>query len=224
MIPTDAEIAALCAAIYMPTALIDFDHFDTGEDDGICWAIKNLPGFDVVVFRGSVTRLDWDRDSRALGQRTRVGQVHSGFWAGMEHVWSDLRPLMMQPAIITGHSLGAARAAVLTALMIADKVPPVSRVVFGEPKPGMLDFARIVETVPGRCYRNGDDLHHDLVTDLPLSFPPLQYVHPTPIIPVCAPPVGALFERLGIFAWHHMPLYAAALVTYLAAQAEPQAA
>lgn len=209
--PSDADLAALCAAIYKPTAPIEFDHFDAGLDDGVCWAIKKVPGFDIVVFRGSVTALDWINDLRAVAILTRVGHVHEGFFEGIEHVWRDLRPLLMQPAIITGHSLGAARAAVLTALMVADKCAPHSRVVFGEPKPGLLDFAKIVEPVPARSYRNGDQLHHDLVTDVPFSIPPLQYMHPTPIIPVHAEPTGDMFSRLGAFAYHHVELYEAAL-------------
>ena len=209
--PDDALIASYCGMIYKPTALIDFDHFDAGEDDGVCWAIKKLPGFDLVIFRGSVTALDWMRDLRALATRTRVGHVHIGFWAGMEHVWGDLRPLLTQPAIVAGHSLGAARAAVLTALMVTDAAPPVARVVFGEPKPGMLDLARLVAAVPGRSYRNGDELHHDLITDVPFSLPPLQYMHPTPIIPVFCQPHEDEFVQNGIFAWHHIELYETAL-------------
>lgn len=217
-IPNDALIASYCGMIYKPTAIIDFERFDAGEDDGVCWAIKKLPGVDLVVFRGSVTSLDWVRDLRALATGTRVGHVHIGFWAGMEHVWSDLRPLLTQPAIVAGHSLGAARAAVLTALMVADDAAPLARVVFGEPKPGMLDLAKIVETVPGRSYRNGDALHHDLVTDVPFSFPPLQYVHPTPIIPVFCKPHEDEFIENGVFAYHHIDLYETALNVLLTQQ------
>lgn len=209
--PTDGAIAALCAAIYLPSAIVDFDHFDAGEDDGICWAVKKLPGFDVVVLRGSVTTQDWIRDFRAMARLTRVGHVHDGFYAGMEHMWADLRPLLFNPCIVTGHSLGAARAAVLCALMAVDGIPPVTRVVFGEPKPGLIDLAKIISGIPGRSYRNGDDVHHDLVTDVPFSFPPLQYVHPTPIVPVCMRPEGSTFAQLGVFAWHHIQLYSAAL-------------
>lgn len=222
--PNDALIASFCGMIYHPLALVKFDHFDAGEDDGVCWALKRLPGFDVVVLRGSVTSLDWIRDLRALARKTRVGHAHIGFHAGMEHVWKDLRPLISQPCIVTGHSLGAARATVLTALMAADGAPPVARVVFGEPKPGLIDLADIVRTVPGRSYRNGDDVHHDLVTDVPFSFPPLQYVHPTKIIPVCARPHEDEFIQNGVFAWHHIELYEAALMSHLAAASQEKAA
>lgn len=221
--PSDALIASYCGMIYQPLALLKFDHFDAGEDDGVCWALKRLPDFDLVVLRGSVTGLDWIRDLRALAIRTRIGHVHNGFHAGMEHVWRDLRPLINQPCIVTGHSLGAARAAILTALMVVDGMPPIARVVFGEPKPGMIDLAEILKAVPGRSYRNGGDLHHDLVCDVPLSFPPLQYVHPTPVIPVCCRPHGEEFEEQGIFAWHHIELYETALNVSLAQRSKETA-
>jgi Lipase (class 3) len=211
VMPSDSAIVALCAEIYQPTAAGAFDYYDAGADDSICWAVKRLDGFDVVIFRGSVTLQDWLRDAQALAVPSRIGHVHSGFYAGMEHMWADLKAMLSQPAIVTGHSLGAARAAVLTALMTVDGVPPVARVVFGEPKPGLLDFAKLITGIPGRSYRNGDSTHHDLVTDVPLSFPPMQFVHPTPIIPVCCKPTGDLFSTMGVFAYHHIELYHAAL-------------
>jgi hypothetical protein len=212
MIPTDALIASYCNAIYSPTAVIgDWDRFDAGLDDGVCLAVKKLPGFDLVVFRGSITAQDWIADFNALPIPSRIGHVHAGFFAGMEQAWAELRPLLMQPVIVSGHSLGAARAAVLCALMVKDGAAPAARVVFGEPKPGLIDLATLIKDVPARSYRNGDTLHHDLVTDVPFSLPPFEYVHPTPIVPVCAEPTGDLFQRYGAFAYHHMPLYQAAL-------------
>jgi Lipase (class 3) len=212
IMPSDAAIVALCADIYRPTAIAGtFDHYDAGMDDGICWALKRLEGFDVVIFRGSVTLRDWWRDFCALATPSRIGHVHTGFHAGMEHMWTDLKPMLSQPTIVTGHSLGAARADVLAALMTVDGVPPVARVVFGEPKPGLLDFARLIAGITGRSYRNGDSKNHDLITDLPFSFPPDEYVHPTPIVPVSAEPSGDLFGKLGMFAYHHIELYEVAL-------------
>lgn len=210
--PSDALVASLCALIYQPTAIISgFDRFDAGLDDGVCWALKKVDGFDIVIFRGSITLQDWIRDFRAVAMPTRIGHVHVGFFAGLEQVWTELRPLIDQPVIVAGHSLGAARADVLAGLMVADNAAPVARVVFGEPKPGLLDFADLIKGIPARSYRNGDARHHDLVTDLPFSFPPLQYVHPTPIVPVCCKPHGDEFAQLGVFAWHHIELYETAL-------------
>jgi hypothetical protein len=219
MIPSDALIVSLCADIYNPVALIDrtWDHFDLGADDGVCWGLKKLDGYDAVIFRGSITLQDWLRDlfvlplPAMLPLSTRIGHVHAGFYLGMEHVWQELRPMVSQPVVIGGHSLGAARASDLCALMVVDGVTPAARVVFGEPKPGLIDLAEIIKDVPARSYRNGDKLHHDLVTDVPMTFPPHQFVHPTPIVPVCAEPTGDLFSRLGAFAYHHIQLYQAAV-------------
>ena len=209
MMPSDAVLAALCASIYGITAPVGFEHFDPGNDDGVCWALKRLPGFDVVVFRGSLTFEDWVRDLAAAPVPTRLGHVHGGFYLGLEHVWGEVRPLIDQPVIVTGHSLGAARASIFTAIMVMDGRPPAQRVVFGEPKPGYADLGELVAAAPGRSYRNGDGLHHDLVTDVPYSFPQIPYVHPTPIVPVCAQPPAS--DRWGVFSYHHIELYQAAL-------------
>jgi len=213
MLPSDAEMASLCGAIYNYAGgpVVSWDHFDAGADDGVCWAIKRLPGYDVVALRGSFVFEDWIRDIRAAPIVTRIGTVHRGFFEGMEHAWGDIRPLLKQPAIITGHSLGAARAADLTGLMVKDGAPPIARVVFGEPKPGFQDLADLIASVPGRSYRNGDDIDHDRVTDEPLL--PLEYIHPTPMLPVCAPP--AADDPDIAFRWHHIPLYEAAVAPRL---------
>lgn len=212
MMSTDAELAGFCGAIYQPSApLAGFDHYDAGMDDGVCWGLKKLIGCDVLIFRGSLTLTDWLDDFRALAVPSRIGHVHRGFYAGMERVAIEAKPMLSQPVIVTGHSLGAARAAIMTAIMVVDGLAPIARVVFGEPKPGLMDLAAIVGKIPARSYRNGDALHHDLVTDVPFSFPPLQYVHPTPIVPVCCRPRGDEFEAMGVFAWHHIELYETAL-------------
>ncbi len=212
--PSDALIASYCALIYQPLAIISgFDHFDAGLDDNVCWAIKKLPGFDLIIFRGSITIPDWINDLRAIAVPSRIGHVDVGFYSGMEKVWTEAPPILTQPVIVSGHSLGASRASVMTAMMKVDGHVPVSRVIFGEPKPGLLDFSKIVECVPASSYRNGNDTHHDLVTDVPFSFPPLQYMHPTPIVPVCCEPTGDLFAKMGVFAYHHIGLYETAVAT-----------
>ena len=204
---SDKDLATLCGAIYAGSADA-WDHFDPGDDDdAVCWALKKLDGYDAIVFRGSDTFKDWIRDLRAAPIPTRLGQVHAGFYAGMEKTWAEIRAMQSQPLIVTGHSLGAARAGVLCGLAILDGTTPAARVVFGEPKPGFSDLAKITNAAPGRSYRNGDNRHHDPVPDVPFSFPPFEYVHPTPIIPVCDVPTGDLFARLGIFSWHHVQHY-----------------
>jgi hypothetical protein len=212
MLPTDADLAALCAGVYAYEGelVIPWDHFDPGLDDGVCWALKRLPGYDVVVLRGSKILPDWFRDIRAFPILTRIGHVHEGFFLGMEKMLSELRPLIQHPVVVTGHSLGAARASHLVALMVKDGVPPVLRVVFGEPKPGFQDHADIVATIDGRSYRNGDDADHDRVTDEALA---RGWVRATPVIPVCSPPPPGDPDLA--FRWHHMQLYQAAVTPNL---------
>lgn len=211
MLPTHAVIAGLCLGIYRYTDCppVAFDVFDDGADDGVCWALKKLPDVDVVVLRGSTTPHDWTDDFTALPIPTRVGMVHAGFHDGLEHMWADVRPHLTQPVIVTGHSLGAARASILTALMIKDGVPPRSRVVFGEPRPGLASHADIVGRCPGWSYCNGYGGHHDLVTDVPFPLPGCEFTRASPLIPLSEPPAPG--DPWGIFAFHHMQLYAAAL-------------
>jgi hypothetical protein len=84
------------------------------------------------------------------------------------------------------------------------------RVCFGEPKPGEQQFADILAKLDGSasyCNRIGT-LQHDRVTDLAYSVPllGLNLIHPTPLLFVSAAP--AANDPDGVFALHHMPLYA----------------
>lgn len=67
--------------------------------------------------------------------------------------------------------------------------------MFGEPKPGLLDFAERVKSVPGRSYRNGDDRHHDLVAVF-LSAAAIRAPDPDR----AGVPQGDEFSQLGAFA------------------------
>lgn len=210
---TNIDCVNLCAAIYagVPT---DWDHYDPGDaGDRVCWGIKRIGNEAAVVFRGSITLIDWLRDLMAVANpfsHDDIGPVHPGFLSGMRTVQRELGGLIDKktPLTITGHSLGAGRAGILAGLMVTDGWTPAARIVFGEPKPGFMQLADILRAVPiNRSYRNGGDLHHDLVTDVPFSAPPEEFVHPTPVIPLCAEPTGDWFSRMGVFAWHHVQLY-----------------
>lgn len=216
---SDAQIADLVAASYLPPdqSGVVWDHFDPGESgDKVRWGVKRIGADVAVILPGSRTLLDWLRDLTAIADpfhHDDVGPVHPGFLSGMRTVERELGGMVdkTSPIFIGGHSLGAGRGGILAGFLVLAYWNVAARVVFGEPKPGFAQLAEIIKGVPGRSYRNGDDKHHDLVTDVPFSFPPEQFVHPTPIIPVCARPAAGLFSEYGPFAWHHMPLYQAAL-------------
>jgi hypothetical protein len=213
----DGDIANLLLALYSyPNSQVSWDHLDDGtQDDEICWAVKQVGETDVVCLRGSTTFKDWTRDFNAWAnpfKPTNIGHVHPGFWLGMEQMWGELRlkrTVSARPMILAGHSLGAARASILTGLMVRDNLAPALRVVCGEPKPGFADFANLIAKVPARSYCVGDDLGHDLITEVPFSFPPENYIHPVSLISVKASPQR--HDEWGPFKYHHMELYQEAL-------------
>lgn len=215
MLPSDVDLVNLCAEIYQEGG--SWDYLDKGEDDNIYWALKKYDGCDVIVLRGSITAHDWYEDLRAVPIKTRIGTVHEGFYDGMEHMWSDVVSMLTQPVMVTGHSLAAARADILTAIMVVDKKPPIRRVVFGEPRPGLSDLAKFVCEVDGPTYRNGDAHGYDRVCDVPFKlFGPFDFVHPKPHMQVTALPTGNVFQREGLFAFHHVQLYQAAVAAHFA--------
>ena len=216
---TDAAIAALTNGIYAypGDAPILWDHLEKpAQDDGICFGIKRLGEVDVIVLRGSTTPEDWRRDFDCFANpcdHSFLGPVHPGFLAGMEDAWKVMRPMLGPNVIVTGHSLGAGRAAILTGLMLRDdgELKPMARVVFGEPRPGFSHLGKILSGVPARSYRNRDGIFHDLITDVPFKIGFEQYRHPCQLTDVCQPPNLPLIEQWGPFAWHSMPLYLQAL-------------
>lgn len=217
--PSDVDLVNLSAEIYTNTS--GWDYLDHGLDDGIFWALRKLDGCDVIVFRGSIVALDWWRDLRAIPLETRnIGTVHAGFHAGMEKMWSEAKTMLTQPVYVTGHSLGAARALILTGLMAADKCPPARVAVFGSPRPGDSDFAAKIRDVPKVLYRNGDNYGHDRVCDVPLPlFGKFNFCDPEILTPVSAPPPNEWIERFGLFSFHHISLYATAVAAKFAKEA-----
>jgi hypothetical protein len=219
---SDLALARLCQALYAypGQAPESWAHYDDGANsDGVCWAVKEIEDYSVIVLRGSITPQDWRCDFQAFADpfhHDDLGPVHPGFLSGMKTVQrevTDLIPVGGNRIIITGHSLGAARASILTGLMrlTPRRSDVVRRVVFGEPRPGFQQLADLVSEVSGASYRNAANGSHDLVTDVPFSIPPENYVHPTSLIDVSAAPNGDLVSQWGPFALHHCSLYVKAL-------------
>jgi hypothetical protein len=217
---SDLTLANLCAALYHTDE--NWMHYDDGADsDGVCWAVKDIGDISVIVLRGSVVAEDWRRDFQAFVSpfsHDDLGPVHPGFLSGMRTVQrevDELIPIGGNKIIITGHSLGAARASILTGLLqlTTRRSDVIRRVVFGEPRPGFQHLADIVSEVSGVSYRNVANGSHDVVTDVPFSVPPENYVHPTPLTDASAAPDGDLVNKWGPFALHHIGLYVKALET-----------
>jgi hypothetical protein len=212
---TDHDIAALCLGIYPGNPPVAWNHFDDGVgSDRICWAVKQVDDVSVVVLRGTVTPIDWLHDLSAWVDpihHDRLGPVHAGFYSGMRTVQRELTEIVpSRPLIICGHSLGAARAVILSALLTLDGRVPVARICFGEPRAGFAQLGPILAPIRHqRSYRNHGGHDHDLITDLPFFWPPLfAYQHPTDLIDLTVTP--GPHAAWGVFRFHLPELYAGA--------------
>jgi pimeloyl-ACP methyl ester carboxylesterase len=139
-----------------------------GKDFGKMWTIggvviglKRVDGFDVLALRGSLTVEDWMRDFEVLPVwHSGLGFVHGGFLEDMDEVYATVSAVVGPNVVTTGHSLGGARARILAA-MFAVAGKPVSMVcVFGSPKPGFENLARVIQKsgTVHLSYRNRRDV------------------------------------------------------------------
>ena len=210
----DAVLADLVVKQYVGLSAYPWGTFDPGETDGICWASVVANGVTHVILRGSDTWGDWLKDGFAVANpftHDVLGPCHPGMYVGMHELWAEIQGKTNGPRVVCGHSLGAGRAQILAAIMLLDGSAPIRCVCFGSPKPGMQKLAGVLKGIPIASYRNGDATHHDAVTDLAFRLWPLEeYVHPVTQTLVTATPDPAAGQT-GMFAWHHSPLYAAAL-------------
>ncbi len=203
---TDRDLAQLELAVYGKSDP-HWNYFS--GTNGVVWGAKIIDGTTVLAFRGSETILDFWRDLRAIATpapRERLGHVHPGFLDGMEDAWREIQAHTTPPRVLIGHSLGAARTAILAGLMVLDNRPPAARVVWGEPLSGFLPHADLIRGIPTRSYRNGDRIGHDPITDLPA----FRYVRASKLTDVCACPDFGLspdWRHLWPIGFHDMAMY-----------------
>ncbi len=165
------NLAILCNALY------------TGEMqpkwtcDGVVIGLATINGADVLVLRGSVTAGDWLRDFAAVPVwHDKLGFVHAGFAVGMDDAFAEVRAAVGPRVVITGHSLGGARARILAALFAVHGIAVEQLCVFGCPKPAFVNLSRIIAKsgMQHDSYRN----RNDVVPTVPLTLAPfLDFVH-----------------------------------------------
>lgn len=215
---THRDIAELVAALYGEPGSPEVQWLDRSlKDAPVCWAAIRLGRLLVTCFRGSVTFKDWVHDLQAVSQTPLEhplwGRVHPGFYLGTPEAWSLIKTLMGPGdlLVLAGHSLGAAHADMVAGHALAEGVKPHYLLTWGEPKPGQARFAQILAGVPGigYCNENAVGRGHDLVTDLPFSFPPELYTRRAPLkrLHILAVPENITTDLGGAFAWHHFFLY-----------------
>lgn len=175
---------------------------------GVYLSIRDGNDHTLVALRGSTTLADWFRDLLAvhtLHNDPHLGPLHAGFAFGMESVASMILSEVNGPVVVAGHSLGGAEASILGGYMTLAGRPPSQIVTFGQPRPGFAKLGEVLKDVRQVSYRNGDDDHHDYITDVPYHIPFLfPYEHPAPMKKVNG---GYGGSGKGVFDRHHMDLY-----------------
>lgn len=213
MLPTDLALARVCEEAYANTG--KWDH--AWAFDGTTVFHRVSAGVDVIVFRGTCTPEDWIRDAEAFPVwDARLGFVHGGFLCGMSAALEAIAVLGSSCLVLTGHSLGGARARILAALLAIAGKPAVRCTVFGSPRPGFANLARVLQKsgTPLASYRNRND---------PVPLVPYLgglYVHPDAWTAVDSAP-GA--QDLDPLRDHSIALYIASLTAAAAPTAAPAA-
>jgi hypothetical protein len=211
------DAATLCYSLYQypDCAVVSWDYKDDGSgSDGVYWAAVRLNGILWCVLRGSVTQQDWQRDFYDWVDpflHDDLGTIHPGFYKGLPLVRDRLLSLAKpdEPIGVTGHSLGAGRASLLTGLLCVAGRAPVQRIVFGEPHSGGETLAKVVEDVEGPSYRadggqNSTWEDVDEVTRVPPWFN-------TPTVRTDVTVTPPANDPWGVFKYHHMSGYSKAV-------------
>jgi hypothetical protein len=197
---TDNTLALLCVASYDPNA--KWDHVWTGNDIHVTHI--QVDGVDIIVFRGSVDAQDWWLDLDAVPHKhPRLGWCHAGFLKYMDLVFENIMAVVGRNVIFCGHSLGAARASIMTGLFLDHGSQVMARVTFGEPRPAFDRLAEIIAKsgCVSRSYRNG----LDPVPEFPVPFWPLfPYRRVTEPLMFEKSPANVIPSE-----WHNVHLYGA---------------
>lgn len=185
--------------------------------DGCYTAIKNIDGTDYVMFRGSVTFLDWIEDFQLMAvpfEDEILGPVHPGAREAILAMMPQIDALLGPSVVIVGHSLGAMHAALLAGYRVAARLPVDALIMFGEPRSGGPKLSEILANTPVQSFRNerpakpaGTPIAHDLVTEFQRALPPdMPYQHVRDPLTPCyhEPRINDLWL---LFKWHHFGHY-----------------
>jgi len=205
---TDREAALAMAATYgagNPTF--------ASLDSAIRVFLSDAPDGSVTVsIEGTHDPLGWAIDFLAIGVRDRemvhhpsVGMVEAGFLLAAQSVIGAIGPAVAGKRFnMIGHSLGAALALLLGALLGDEGHAADAIHAFAPPRVGYDDFLAALKRIGSavRAFR----FHNDPVPLAPLTLPPLWPYRQVPLIGLGPAPTHALDP-----ADHHYPNYVNAI-------------
>ncbi len=137
-----AKLAELCYFSYHSARIFDEFHTLGIVSFGIVAAGEDI----VLALPGAKDTYDLRLSFVALPvKHPELGFVHSGFVKDIDLVCEFLRRKRFKNLYLIGHSLGGARARLLAAMCAVEKIPVKGICVFGSPKPGFKQYARIIQ-------------------------------------------------------------------------------
>ncbi len=198
---TDLDLALIANTLYNPPPPPGYWDYGPCASEMINWAIKHVEGKTVVVFEGSVTPVDWARDSISeffwlLPDYEELGILPLGFSLGMGNAFEAIRPQIKGPVIPIGHSLGGPRASILAGMCVLREIPVERLVTFESPRPGAHALKALLQHVPKACYQNAFDPIWDLPTNPP-------FLHLGGTVSLDEPP-NHQEDLEDPFKWHHL--------------------
>jgi lipase (class 3) len=189
LIPTDAELVDAAAGTYEPTATPIFE--DVGTAIRVFLTVRD-DGINIIAIEGTHSPLGWLLDFAGIKAEDQqgvnhasLGFVHGGFYASAVAILTRCALIAEKnPYAICGHSLGAALALLVGALLIDDGLPPIKTAAFAPPRVGGPNFVRTACSVPFCAYRYGGDP----VTEVPMTLPSVPWTQvPLRILPATVP-------------------------------------
>lgn len=201
--PTDVELVSAAAATYTATA----QPFTKDPLSAACvFLTTRADGMLLFPFEGTHNPPGWLADFSALHvwdhsttKHPTLGYIHLGFY---QLAMRLLPPILHEirkdnrPFTLVGHSLGAALALLVGAMLIDRGLRPAVIGAFAPPRVGDARFVRVATSVPVRAFRYGDDPVTQVPFYIPLFFPYRQ----VPLIAIGKP----LPDR---FSCHHVQNY-----------------
>lgn len=174
---THKDLAQLQQNIYSNTGQWTQLYEETSQNP-IHWAYLDTPTYRIVVFRGSQVLCDFAHDAEAMLVPTAYGLLDRGFYTGMADVMVTVLGLKPLPLVLTGHSLGAARACNASAMATKAGATVVARVTWGEPRVGLALREEYFATPHTYTYR----MHAGFMEVDPVTLVPPTFGHPAQTI------------------------------------------